>query len=286
MKFKQQNIVVAFVIWNVVFSATSAFSQQINSKGKLFIIGGGARPTSMVDRIIIESGLDKGGYGIILPMSSAEPDSAVYYAKGQFTKQGIKKVYGLQFAKDEKLTKVKLDSIRNAKLIYISGGDQNRFMEIVGGTDIEKSIHQAFENGSLVGGTSAGAAVMSKIMITGAELKHPDYASTFKNIEADNIETAQGLGMVTNVIIDQHFVKRSRYNRLISAIIEFPEMTGIGIDESTALLIKGNAVEVVGESQVIVLKNTEHSKDEYNNKLGAKGITMNIYLPGETFTLK
>ena len=285
MKLKQQITLIAFVIWNVAFCSTLAFSQQINSKGKLFIIGGGSRPTSMVDRIIKESGLDKGGYGIILPMSSAEPDSAIYYAKGQFTKQGIDKIYGLQFVKDEKLTKVKLDSIRNAKLIYISGGDQNRFMEIVGGTDIETSIHDAYDRGSLVGGTSAGAAVMSKIMITGTELKHADYASTFKSIEADNIETKTGLGMITNVIIDQHFVKRSRYNRLISAIIEFPDMTGIGIDESTAILVKGNDIEVVGASQVIVLKNTEHSLQKYNDKLGAKGIMMNIYLPGETFTL-
>lgn len=273
------------MIWSVLCFSTLGFAQQNTSKGKLFIIGGGSRPTSMVDRIIKEAGLDTGGYGIILPMSSVEPDSAIFYAKGQFTKQGIDKVFGLQFVKDEKLTKVKLDSIRNAKLIYISGGDQNRFMDIVGGTDIEKSIHEAYDNGSLVGGTSAGAAVMSKIMITGAELKHPNYAATFKTIEADNIETASGLGMITNVIIDQHFVKRSRYNRLISAIIEFPEMTGIGIDESTAILVNGNAIEVVGESQVIVLKNTEHSLQKHNDKLGAKGIMMNIYLPGETFTL-
>ena len=260
-------------------------AQNTEVKGKLFIIGGGSRPASMVDRIVKESGIDKSGYGIVLPMSSSIPDSSAYYATNQFYKQGVKNVYGLQFVKDEKLTASKLDSIRNAKLIYISGGDQNRFMDIVGGTDIEKAIHEAYKNGSLIAGTSAGAAVMSKMMITGSELKHPEYASTFRNIESENIEIKTGLGMISNVIIDQHFVKRSRYNRLLSAVIEHPDFAGIGIDESTAILVTGNTMEVVGDSQVIVFKNPEQSKNTFNDKLGAQGIILNIYLPGETFTI-
>lgn len=260
-------------------------AQVSNNKGKLFIIGGGSRPSAMVDRIIKETGLDKAGYGIILPMSSVEPDSAVYFAKKQFVEKGITTIYGLNFVKNEILTKSKIDSIKNAKLVYISGGDQNKFMEIVAGTDIEKAIHESYKNGNLIAGTSAGAAVMSKQMITGAELKHTKYSSTFKNIEADNIEIKTGLGMLTNVIIDQHFVKRSRYNRLISAVIENPEMLGIGIDESTAILVIGDSAEVVGDSQVIVLKNANKSKNVHEEKLGAHNMQLNIFLPGETFKL-
>lgn len=267
------------------FQSDVIISQENENKGKLFIIGGGSRPSSMVDRIIKESGLNNGGYGIILPMSSAEPDSAVYYSRAQFYDKGIKNIYGLSFSKDEKLTASKLDSIKNAKLVYISGGDQNKFMDIVAGTDIEKAIHEAYKNGSLVGGTSAGAAVMSKMMITGQELKHPEYSSTFRNIESENIEIKSGLGMLTNIIIDQHFVKRSRYNRLLSAIIEYPEMTGIGIDESTAILINGSTIEVVGDSQVIVISNPQHSKKTYNDKIGATGLVVDIYLPGDFFTI-
>ncbi|AYB33389.1 cyanophycinase [Chryseolinea soli] len=265
---------------------TAAFPQAKPPKGKLFIIGGGSRSDAMVDRIIKEAGLQQGGYGIILPMSSEDPDSAVYYANQQFIKQGIRTVYGVIFRKGETYSAQKLDSVRNAKLIYISGGDQVRFMGVVQGTDIEKAIHDAYNKGSLVGGTSAGAAVMSKIMITGNELKHPDYASTFRNIEPANIETKPGLGFIENAIIDQHFVKRSRYNRLISAIIEFPEAKGIGIDEATAILVSGNTAEVVGDSQVIVFENPKRSKIEKGGKLSAKGIVMNIYLAGETFSLK
>ncbi|MFT4610733.1 MAG: cyanophycinase [Glaciecola sp.] len=275
-----------FVMLSLCFGfALQCFAQNIDIKGKLFIIGGGSRPASMIDRIVKESGIDKEGYGIVLPMSSSIPDSSAYYATNQFYKQGITNVYGLNFVKDEKLTVSKLDSIRNAKLIYISGGDQNRFMDIVAGTDIEKLIHEAYKNGSLIAGTSAGAAVMSKMMITGTELKHPKYASTFRDLESENIETKTGLGLITTVIVDQHFVKRSRYNRLLTAIIEYPELVGIGIDESTAVLVSGKQMEVVGESQVIVFKNPEQSKNTFNDKLGALGILLNIYLPGETFTI-
>ena len=268
-----------------MFYSTPVSAQGLEAKGKLVIIGGGSRPSAMVDRIIQESGIDKSGYGIILPMSSIEPDSAVYYARKQFVEKGLKNIFGLDFVKDEVLTTAKIDSIKNAKMVYISGGDQNRFMAIVAGTDIEKAIHESFNKGHVIAGTSAGAAVMSKLMITGNELKHPDYASTFRNIDADNIEIKTGLGMLTNVIIDQHFVKRSRYNRLISAVIEHPEMLGIGIDEATAILVSGNTAEIIGDSQVIVIRNPKSSKNVHEDKLGAHDLQLNIYLPGEHFTL-
>lgn len=254
-------------------------------KGKLIIIGGGSRPDALVERIIKESGLREGGYGIILPMSSEDPDSAVWYAQQQFVKKGLKNVYGVDFKKEKTYSTAKLDSVRNARLIYISGGDQMRFMDVVQATDIERAIRDAYKRGALVGGTSAGAAVMSKIMITGNELKHPDYSSTFRTIEPGNIETKSGLGFIEHAIIDQHFVRRSRYNRLISAVIEYPEMKGIGIDEATAILVSGNTAEVVGDSQVIVFENPKRSRLVKGNKLSAKGIVMNIYLDGERFEI-
>lgn len=263
----------------------SSCAQHLESKGKLVIIGGGSRPQVLIDRIIKEAKLDKSGYGIILPMSSAEPDSAIYYSKKQFVETGLRNIVGLQIYKNEKLRKVKLDSIRNANMIYISGGDQNKFMDIVGGTSAEEAIHSAYKNGSVIAGTSAGAAVMSKMMISGNELKHLDYSSTFRNIESENIEIKTGLGMLSGVIIDQHFVKRSRYNRLISAVIEHPDLVGIGIDEATALIVNGDTIEVLGESQVIVLKNPKKSKTELNGKLGAQDLELNIYLPGDTFKI-
>ena len=261
-------------------------SAQPGHAGKLFIIGGGARPDALVERLIAEAGLRQGGYALVLPMSSAEPDSAVYYVKTQLVKLGVPHVYGINFIKGETPTPARLDSVRRANLIYISGGDQNRFMDVVRGTEIEKAILDARNRGAVVSGTSAGAAVMSKVMITGNELKHPDYASTFRNIEAENIETKPGLGLLQQAIVDQHFVRRSRYNRLISAVIEFPLLTGIGIDEATAILVDGDKIEVVGESQVVVMENPKKSKSLRNGKLGAKDLRLTILLPGDTYRLK
>ncbi len=279
--------IIRFHIVAILLATTtiSCNAQTDNPKGTLFIIGGGSRPAEMVKRIAKESGLDQGGYAIILPMSSVEPDTAILYAKKSFALADIKNVYGLQFGKGEKPNKPKLDSILNAKLVYISGGDQSRFMDIVGGTEVEKAIHDAYARGSMVAGTSAGAAVMSQVMITGNELKHPDYADTFENIEAENIETSTGLGMLQNCIIDQHFVKRSRQNRLISAVIEFPEKLCVGIDESTAIFIKKGTAEVVGVSQVSVFTNPNKSKEVKGGKLGARGLVLDLYLPGDTFEI-
>jgi cyanophycinase len=126
---------------------------------------------------------------------------------------------------------------------------------------------------------------MSKKMITGNELRYPQYNETFKCIEAGNIEYADGLGLIKTVIIDQHFVKRSRYNRLITSVLENPDLPGIGIDESTAILVCGNAAEVVGESQVIVFRNKSKSTKRKGNKMGANQIQLEMYLPGEKFSI-
>jgi cyanophycinase len=240
----------------------------------------------MVERMIAESGLKDGGYGIILPMSSEDQDSAVYYAKQPFNEAGAQNIYGLTFFKNKTYSKARFDSIRNAKLIYISGGDQVVFMGIAAGTDIEKAIHDAYDNGAMISGTSAGAAVMSEVMITGNELKNKDYSATFRSIRPQNLETKKGLGFITNAIIDQHFVRRSRYNRLLTALFEFPELKGIGIDESTALFVKGNQCEVVGLSQILVFENKKHARDTAQGKFGGKGIELSIYVPGEKFPLK
>ena len=255
--------------------------------GKLFIIGGGSRGPALVQRMIMEAGLDTAGYAIILPMSSSEPDSAVFYAKKQFTENGIENVIGMHFNINDNVAQSTLDSLTHASMIYISGGDQRRFMEVVNETAIEDAIANAYQQGAMIAGTSAGAAVMSQMMITGDEKKHPEYQSTFSSMEFENIIIDEGLGLLDNdIIIDQHFVERSRYNRLLTAIIEFPEKTGIGISESTAILVSGDSAEVVGQSQVIKFSNPEGNQKVVNGLLGAENLNLSVYLPGDKFKLK
>lgn len=254
-------------------------------RGKLFIIGGGDRPPALVDRMIAEAGLREGGYAVILPMSSSEPDSAIIWSGEAFRERGLP-VVGFDFRLGEAPLPARLDSLRHAALIYISGGDQARFMEAVAGTPVEAAIHDAYRNGSLIAGTSAGAAVMSAEMLTGNQLRHPEYTSTYEVIEADNMELASGLGLLEGAIVDQHFVARSRHNRLLTAVIEKPDRLGIGIDEATALLVEGDRAEVVGAAQVLVFRNPGRSARERDGKLGATGLRVDVYLPGESFRLR
>ena len=124
-------------------------------KGKLFIIGGGERPPAMMQRLAVEAGLDKGGYVVVLPMSSEEPDSAFYYTQISLVELGYKNVYKLFCTKEQSNDLAKVDSIANAKLIYITGGDQSLFMNVVDGSLILKAIRDAYQKGTTVGGTSA-----------------------------------------------------------------------------------------------------------------------------------
>lgn len=254
------------------------------TKGKLFIIGGGKRPPEMIDRLIAEAKMGENEYAVILPMASSEPDTSAWYATKQFTDKGVKHVVTFNF--DSVPNAAWTDSLRAARLIYITGGDQSRFMDVVLDTPVHDAIRHAYKNGATIAGTSAGAAVMSEKMITGNEFKHPEYTGDFKTIEAENMELKRGLGLLENAIVDQHFIWRMRMNRLITVAIENPEEMCIGIDESTAILVKGNVAEVVGNYQVVTLQNPDGSKQVENGLLGADGLILGVHLPGDTFIIE
>lgn len=268
-------------------SGTNSFEPaELSGDGALFIIGGGSRPEAMVERMIEESGMDAEGYAIVLTMSGFNPDTSGFYGELQFRELGVENIASYDFGREDEFTEESQKLLEEASLIYITGGSQSRFMNAVRNEPgIETSLRSAYENGALIAGTSAGAAVMSRIMITGDQVNYPEYTSTFYNLEKNNMVTAEGLGLIEGVIVDQHFVKRARNNRLITAVIEFPDQTGIGIDESTAILIRNNRAEVVGVSQVLVYRNQSDYSEIYEGKLGARDISLNIYLPGETFEL-
>jgi cyanophycinase len=128
-------------------------------------------------------------------------------------------------------------------------------MEAIGHPSIKKQIHRSFERGAIVAGTSAGAAVMSGVMITGDQRLEPEYESTYRRLRANNAVYAEGLGLLPNAIVDQHFVERSRYNRAITALHDYPEQTVFGIGESTALVVTSTGMEAIGEGQIVVFRN-------------------------------
>jgi cyanophycinase len=278
-----KQIILAFLVSLCFHSFAQSGSPAI--KGKLFIIGGGDRPPSLLHSLIATADMKQSDYVVVLPMSSEEPDTAYYYFKADLETVCKNPIVNFNFTKEKVNDRQWLDSLEKAKLVFITGGDQERFMNAVINTPVYKAIHLAYKNGATIAGTSAGAAVMSKYMITGRELTDTVYHPTFNKIEDKNIELKQGLGLLANAIIDQHFVARSRYNRLLSALAAYPSLACIGIDEATAIIVQQNKIKVSGQRQVIVMQNPKGLTVTPDRLIKFKDIQFSIYTNGDEFVL-
>jgi len=261
-------------------------SAKTTPKGNLFIIGGGDRSAELMQTMITTAKLAQKDYIVILPMSSASPDTSYYYIKADLEPATRNLIANLNFTKDNVNDSKWLDSLKHAKLIFITGGDQSRFMGVVLSTPVVDAIHFAYQNGATIAGTSAGAAVMSKKMITGKELSaDTSSGSTIRKIHTDNVELKAGLGLIDEVIIDQHFVARSRYNRLISVLADFPTYTCIGIDEATAIIVQGKNITVTGESQVVVISDPKGLSTK-KRLVKMNEVRFSLYTSGDKFRIR
>lgn len=274
----KKQLVLAFML----LTGSSVMAQ----KGRLFIIGGGDRSPELIQSLIKTANMGTKDYMIVLPMSSEEPEASYQAIKKQLTLASGNNIGCLNFdaskAKDQKW----LDSLTNAKLIFITGGDQSRFMKVVLHTPVYSAIHKAYQNGATVAGTSAGAAVMSKQMITGKQLLDTVYKETFNKLWAGNIQFEEGMGLLDSVIIDQHFLKRSRFNRLISALTAYPNYQCIGIDEGTAIIVQRKKITVAGVSQVLRISDPKNLKIKGKHLIKMDDLRFSLYTSGDQFSLK
>lgn len=255
------------------------------AQGKLFIMGGGDRPPALMRALVTTAGMRPTDYVIVLPMSSASPDTSYHYFKADLEPVCKNAIVNFNFTAGQLNNKTWLDSLEKAKLIFITGGDQDRFMNAVINTQVYNAIHHAYRHGATIAGTSAGAAVMSQYMITGRQLTDTVYRPTFGKVHDNNIEFKPGLGLLTAAVVDQHFIVRSRYNRLLSALAEFPSLACIGVDEATAIIVQGNKVKVTGASQVIVMQDPEGLKITTGGLIKLEDMKFSIYADGDEFTL-
>ena len=270
----------------LIVSVDSVRSQK--SKGYLVIIGGGKRPDYITNKMIKLAGGNEAKFAVI-PMASSVPMESALDQKEDLERLGVKNIEIILCDSTSANSDSVLNKIKRVNAVYFTGGDQAFLTKALLGTKLIEEIKKIYENGGVIGGTSAGAAVMSKIMITGDELLNSDSTRSFIEIRKGNIKTTEGFGFVTSAVIDQHFIRRKRHNRLITIILENPELLGIGIDESTSILIKSdNTFEVLGEREVIVYDASE-SKDINVNPLGllsASNMKMHILISGNKFDLK
>ena len=166
---------------------------------------------------------------VIIPTASGLADTGERYIE-IFTKIGVKDAISLPIAERADAERSEyIEALDSATGIFITGGNQLRLSTILGGTEVATTIRRLNVKGVHIAGTSAGAAIMPEHMIAGGE------AGAMPS--GDGVNLAPGLGLTNALLIDQHFSKRHRLGRLLTAISYNPFMLGVGIDEDTAILI-------------------------------------------------
>lgn len=219
--------------------------------GSLLIVGGGDTPPAVQQRFAELATRDGYARVAVFPMASTAYDEEAGEVIEDLQRLGVQA--DLLLLSDAELNS---DEVAQRLLDYTGfwfiGGDQSLLADTLRNTRVLDMLYQRYMDGAVIGGTSAGAAVMSGIMLTG-RLKVPDDAMGFEmlNIARGVMDLSYGFGFITGAIVDQHFMTRARYNRLISAVLDHPLMLGVGIDEETALLVRpdGNW-EVLGNNYV------------------------------------
>lgn len=256
------------------------------TKGKLVIVGG--RQTQEIEKKFVELAGGPDARIIIIPNAGSEPKRMSEIEQKTFNKLGAKADYIL-FTRETADDEANLKKMDWANAVYFTGGDQSDLTRDMLGTKLLTKVFNIYNNGGTVGGSSAGAAVMSEVMITGNELVHNDSTGSFITIEKNNIETKQGFGFLKTVIIDQHFLKRKRHNRTISAVIEHPDLLGVAIDESTAIIVySDDTFEVYGDNQVLVYDATKATniREDFKGNLGISNMKLQVLINGDKFDLK
>ncbi len=258
---------------------------QEGPKGYLFIIGGGSRPETMM-RKFVDLAANFGGGGIVIfTMASGVPHEVGPELVEEFRRLDVNPVVYYQLTREEALEPGSERILEEAGGVYFAGGVQSRLTDILLDTPLHQKLLELHRRGCVIGGTSAGAAVMSEIMITGDERREVREGREWSTIEAENVITVRGFGLVKEAIVDQHFVARKRHNRLMSLVLEKPVQVGLGIDESTAVLIRPDgAYEVLGDNQVIVYDARRAGAfQSETGRLGGHGIAVHVLLQGDVF---
>lgn len=261
MKIRQ--ISISAVLLLAVFSGL-AFAQQ-----RLLVIGGGARPTDAMKKFVEWSGGEKSQI-LVVTWASGVPEESFESLKKQFTESGSGTVIhaATRPLDSDKRTQF-ISQLNTATGVFFSGGDQNRTMDVLADVELLKLIREKYVKGIPFGGTSAGAAVMSDPMMTGD--------ADLKVLDGKKVGVRGGLGLIPNVMFDQHFLVRQRHNRLFGFIMENPTYLGVAIDEDNAVLIEDNRkLTVAGTTWVMFV--------DGSNKNGS--MTVNFLKPGERFDLK
>jgi cyanophycinase len=258
------------------------------TKGTLLIVGGGSQPDDLVRHFVDLAGGPGKARIAILPMASSEAAESGAEKEAQLDSLGADSFvvnFSRAHADDDSVVK----ALRGATGIWFPGGDQSLLTSALQGSTALREIETRFRAGAVVGGTSAGAAVMSDSMITGNQfwpgMTVAVDSPSFSRIARRSIEIVPGFGFVRNAIVDQHFIRRQRENRLFTVVLERPSLLGVGIDEGTALEVAPDGKwKVLGRSSVMILDaRRSNVTSAASPALGATAIRVSVLPAGSTF---
>lgn len=216
---------------------------------RLLIIGGAERHgtggTAILRRFVEMAGGPAADI-VVIATASGEPEVLEAEYARLFTGLGAGKVRGLRITtRAEANDRAVVPALATATGVFFTGGDQTRLTTVLGGTLTDSALQRLAQGGTIVlGGTSAGAAMMSGTMILGGAAPGVTRAA---------VRTGPGLEFLPGVVIDMHFAERGRLNRLLTAIALYPHELGLGIDEDTAILAADDRFEVLGSGSVTVV---------------------------------
>jgi cyanophycinase len=206
--------------------------------GALVIAGGGGIPDTVRDCFLALAG-GKQARLVVIPtadIKADEPDELKSWA--YWKAQDVASVELVHTRRRDEANRAAFARrLAAATAVWLVGGDQSRLIESYKDTAVERELHQLLARGGVIGGSSAGAAVMGPLMIRRGETL---------------AEVGAGLGFFPGVVVDQHFLKRNREPRLHGVVARYPRYLGLGVDEQTAVVVKGRSLAVVGNSEVRV----------------------------------
>ncbi|HYC78822.1 MAG TPA: cyanophycinase [Planctomycetota bacterium] len=170
----------------------------------------------------------------------------------------------------------RLAQLDGARGFYFGGGDQARGIAKLRGTRALEAIRRAHASGAVVGGTSAGAAMLSRVMMNGGSAEGA--------LAPGRSTTQEGLGVVDDAVVDQHYLARSRMERLINVLLDHPGLRGVGVDERTAAVFFPDRIEALGEGQVVLIDPPSGVEDRNvdGRRIAAIGrVTLTVLAPGD-----
>jgi len=197
---------------------------------------------------------------VVISTASSLGDAATELYRQLFSDLGVQEVVGLRpITRDEADSEDVATAIDAATGIFLTGGNQLRLALVCGGTSLGRALTWAHERGAVVAGTSAGASAVSSHMIAfGASGATPKHRMA---------QLAAGLGLLDNVVVDQHFEQRTRLGRLLAVVAQSPSLIGLGLDEDTAAIVHPDqTLEVIGRGAVTLVDGRSMVTDAFHTK--------------------